>query len=697
MQNINVDELVELESKAELLNSQRRFYAFFEKSSLPMGLFSSLGDTISVNDAWLRFFQTQRSELDDYNLLKDPQLEQLGIRHFFEKAAGGDDVEIPPFYYDPNLVGKLGRARWMECWVSPVKNEAGQVVELALSLKDVTDQINNQKALESNLQVQEKKEKNYRLVSERLSFAVKAGNIGVWQWVPGTQEVKVDAMTEKILGFEPGTFPGTVEAIRGIVHPDERKNLWTKFDQVFEQKISLVFDHRIYRKDGSVRWIQASFAAFFDENNIPYLMMGTLNDITERKKAEADQKFLSQASDYLLVSNDYKETLKSLCLHANSYLCDGVIIDELLPSGKLKRLMVVHQNPVTVVKLMKFDELYPDKLNSNTSQMRTLLSGVPTVIEDCDQHIQSVRNVLGDDAANFLSRIPRKSSLMIRLKGRENVLGVITFFTNKDSKKDLDEGQMWLAKELATKISIAFENALIYQSAQEAIRSRDEFLSIASHELKTPLQSLTLQNQMRMRNIQKGLYQSYTSEQFGSMVEADLRHLHRIRRLIEDMLDISRLRAGKLSFIKERVNACEFIEDVIQRFRPQLDASGCILRTEGCSDNETTIEIDTYRIEQVLVNILTNAIRYGAGKPITLYVKKTATTLKVMVEDRGPGIKEQDLERIFEKFERAISREVSGLGLGLYISRQIIDLHGGSLYATSVVNKGSTFIFELPL
>jgi signal transduction histidine kinase len=181
------------------------------------------------------------------------------------------------------------------------------------------------------------------------------------------------------------------------------------------------------------------------------------------------------------------------------------------------------------------------------------------------------------------------------------------------------------------------------------------------------------------------------------MVEADLRHLHRIRRLIEDMLDISRLRAGKLSFIKERVNFCDFIKDVVERFKPHLDASGCILRTEGCSEFQILVEIDSYRVEQVLVNILTNAIRYGACKPISLYVKKTQSTVKVMVEDRGPGIKEQDLERIFEKFERAISREVSGLGLGLYISRQIIDLHGGSLYATSVVDKGSTFIFELPL
>lgn len=676
---------------------EARFAAFFDESSVPMAIFSKTGKAISVNKSWLNFFQTITTEYDDYNLFEDIQLEKLGIGNYLGRALRGENVEIPPFYYDPALIGKMGRPRWVECSVTPIKDELRMVRELALSLKDVTDQVVNQKALEMSLQVQELQEKKYRLISERLTFAVKAGNIGVWQWVPGSQEVKVDAMTEKILGFELGTFPGTVDAIRGIVHPDERKNLWTKFDQVLQQKEPLVFDHRIYKKDGTIRWIQASFAAFFDEDNTPYLMMGTLNDITDRKKAEADQKFLSQASDYLLVSNDYKETLKSLCHHANNYLSDGVIIDELLPTGKLKRLMVVHQNPATVVKLMKFDELYPERLNAHRPIIKTLLSGNPSSIENLNQYYEDNREILGDECTDYLQRIPRKSALMIRLKGRENVLGIITFFTNKDSKNELGVDQIWLAKELATKISIAFENALIYQNAQEAIRSRDEFLSIASHELKTPLQSLTLQNQMRMRNIQKGLFESYSSEQFSSMVEADLRHLHRIRRLIEDMLDISRLRAGKLTFIKERVNFCEFIDDVVQRFRPQLDASGCILRIEGCKDIETLVEIDTYRIEQVLVNILTNAIRYGAGKPITLFVKKTQNTIKVMVEDHGPGIKEQDLERIFEKFERAISREVSGLGLGLYISRQIIDLHGGSLYATSVVNKGSTFIFELPL
>jgi len=689
MQNLLVDEIQKLDSQ-ELINVKKRFSAIFEKSSIPMSLFSVSGNPISINEAWLNFFQTQITEYNNYNLFQDTQLATLGIAPYFERAVKGESVEVPPFYYRPDLIGKMGRPRWMESWITPIKDELDQVKELAISLKDVTEQIENQKAIE----LQEKK---YRLISERLTFAVNAGNIGVWQWVPGSTEVRVDANTEKIFGFNSGTFPGTVEAFRGMIHPDERRNLWQKFDQVLQHKMSLVFDHRIYRKDGTVRWVQASFSALFDHENRPYLMMGTINDITERKKAEADQKFLSQASDFLLVSNDYKETLKSLCQHANSYLCDGVIIDELLPSGKMKRLMVVHHSPTITAKLMKMDELFPDRYNHQTPASRALMTGIPSLIENDQQHLDSMREKLGDDFADYLATIPRKSTLMIRLKGRENVLGVITFFTDKNSKKELGESQIWLAKDLASKISIAFENALIYQNAQLAIRSRDEFLSIASHELKTPLQSLTLQNQMRMRNIQKGLFESYTAEQFGSMVEADLRHLHRIRRLIEDMLDISRLRAGKLSFIKENVDFCEFILDVVERFKPQIDASGCIFKVEGCSELDLSIEIDTYRIEQVLVNILTNAIRYGAGKPITLYLKKTNSSVKVMVEDRGPGIKEQDLDRIFEKFERAISREVSGLGLGLYISRQIIDLHGGSLYATSVVNKGSTFIFELPL
>jgi signal transduction histidine kinase len=138
------------------------------------------------------------------------------------------------------------------------------------------------------------------------------------------------------------------------------------------------------------------------------------------------------------------------------------------------------------------------------------------------------------------------------------------------------------------------------------------------------------------------------------------------------------------------------VRDVLERFRPQLDAAGCFLYTTFLS-HPAVVEIDIYRTEQVLVNLLTNAMKYGAGRPIRVELRVENQKLQLLVHDKGPGILEEDVDRIFQRFERAVScNEVSGLGLGLYISRKIMQQNNGSLFVRSSPGAGSTFIMEFP-
>lgn len=252
-----------------------------------------------------------------------------------------------------------------------------------------------------------------------------------------------------------------------------------------------------------------------------------------------------------------------------------------------------------------------------------------------------------------------------------------------------------LAEEIAYRTSMSLENSLLYLNSQEAIKSRDEFLSIASHELKTPLTSLTLQNQMRKRQLDKGEVVTFEETKLRKMIDADDRQLRRINRLIDDMLDIARIRAQRLTIQKEVFDFCPFVSDVVERVAPQMEAAGCSFTLNLCEDVQ--IEADIYRIEQVIVNILTNALKYGAGKPIRIEIEKFTYKVRLLVHDEGPGINPEDSERIFQRFERAThGREISGLGLGLYISRQIVQQHEGALYVVSQSGKGSTFVMELP-
>jgi two-component system CheB/CheR fusion protein len=231
----------------------------------------------------------------------------------------------------------------------------------------------------------------------------------------------------------------------------------------------------------------------------------------------------------------------------------------------------------------------------------------------------------------------------------------------------------------------------------QAIRVRDEFLSIASHELKTPLTSLKMQAQMRKKTLDMSGASSFTPEKLAKMVEADEKEIVRMAHLVDNMLDITRLHSGKLQLTIERVDLHALVREVIERFDRQLQVAGCVVSVE--SSNAVVGEWDRYRIEQVFTNLLTNAMKYGARKPVHVVISAGSSTAQLVVRDEGVGIAKEDQARIFQQFERAVSKEtmITGLGLGLYIVRQIVESHGGSIVVQSEFGRGSTFTVELPL
>ncbi len=229
----------------------------------------------------------------------------------------------------------------------------------------------------------------------------------------------------------------------------------------------------------------------------------------------------------------------------------------------------------------------------------------------------------------------------------------------------------------------------------QAVQIRNNFISIASHELKTPLTSLMLQAQLRKRNLNKGAQVTFTSEQLGKMFDTDEKQLERITHLIDDMLDISRISTGKLSISLERFDLCELVQELVERTHDQFETAGCPITVDVCEP--VSGNWDQFRIEQVIMNLLTNAMRYGGKKPISLQVKSLNGKAQIIVRDQGLGIAKENHERIFQMFERAISEnEVSGLGLGLYIASQILKSHQGTIRLESELGQGATFFVELP-
>lgn len=305
-----------------------------------------------------------------------------------------------------------------------------------------------------------------------------------------------------------------------------------------------------------------------------------------------------------------------------------------------------------------------------------------------------VQHIFKDDREEFVRSInqvsiSRKSfNLDCRVVWPDNSLHWVSFA----AKAGLDlQGKVH--KIIGTAIDITSKKK-VEEVLHEALFYRDEFLSIASHELKTPLTSLKLQSQIFKRNILKGDQDTYHPNKVDRLVDQVDKQVSRLVRLVDDMLDISRIRTGRLTINKEHVDLSELIHEIVDRVKPQFGTHIPDVKISG----PCLVYCDKIRVEQVMHNLLNNALRYGKGMPVSVVLHRNSDQVELRVIDQGIGIAPENHEKIFNRFQRAVpAREISGLGLGLYIARQIVEAHDGKIFVESELNRGATFTVELPL
>ena len=215
----------------------------------------------------------------------------------------------------------------------------------------------------------------------------------------------------------------------------------------------------------------------------------------------------------------------------------------------------------------------------------------------------------------------------------------------------------------------------------EVLFYRDEFLMMASHELKTPLTSLKLRAQSFKRQEQKNPSAFYSKEKVDRLVEEMERQSKRLSKLIDVMLDVSRLRSGTLRMLKSPCCFSDILRDVMKSYH-----------LAPSSTFHVNLFGDPHRLAQVCDTLISNAVKFGGGAPIEVSIRKTKKGFNLLVKDQGIGISEEDQERIFERFNRGVATsQVEGMGLSLYLAREIIEAHGGSISVKSKLQHGSTF------
>ena len=395
--------------------------------------------------------------------------------------------------------------------------------------------------------------------------------------------------------------------------------------------------------------VTGSGAPIKDANGSVLGVVVVLRDITERVRTEERLRLLAELSQALTVSLNEREYLMSLASLSVPRLADICVVDMLRPDGQVERVAEVLGDQI--------DQAHDEEFGALTAAHAPHTLRVPLVIRAVTQ-------------------------------------GAITFV--RRNREPFLPDDLRFAEELSRRAAMAIDNAMLYREAQEAIQVREAFLSVASHELKTPLTSLLGFLDLLQRRVTPG---TVIGEREQRRITVATQQAHRLSKMVSSLLDLSRLQIGQLSIEHEQVNLGALVRRIGEELELTFAQSH---QLEIAIQGEPIYVIgDDLRLEQVVQNLLQNAVKYSPhGGPIRLLLDIHSANARLRVEDRGLGIPPEALDQIFGRFYRAentASYQLSGIGVGLYVVKQIVELHGGYVEVESVEGEGSTFTVLLPL
>jgi PAS domain S-box-containing protein len=463
------------------------------------------------------------------------------------------------------------------------------------------------------------------------------------------------------------------------VHPDD----WTRVKQSLSnhcQGLTPEFEeeYRVRTKSGSWIWVLAKGKVFTrDENGQPLRMIGTELDITDRKRFETNQTFLAEVGVLLGSSLKYEDTIDNIAALAVRELADICIIDVVQESGMGVRLKVMSRDSslaslCDLFMRVPLDENRPHWFRMAVENKRSVLMGrlSSEMIESLSRDESELKAIR---AAGF------QSALAVPLLKEGRLIAVIALISCSHIYGPAD---LSLAEELARRAALSIDNARLFLEAQRAIKSREEILAIVSHDLKAPLNTIGLVGQIMQRS---------------DLADRIQRAVERMRLLISDLLDFSKMESGTFSIVLSACSPEKLILPVIDGMKTLAEAKQQTLEWR-IEPNLPEVAADGRRIGQVLSNLLSNAIKFtGEGGRIVVSARQRDDSIVISVSDEGPGIPQENLLKVFDRFWQAEKTKHLGSGLGLSIAKGIIEAHGGKIWAESQLGRGSSFCFTLPL
>jgi PAS domain S-box-containing protein len=418
--------------------------------------------------------------------------------------------------------------------------------------------------------------------------------------------------------------------------------------------------------------------------------------LARQRAQESEERlvFLSEASGILGSSLDYLHTLAALTRLAVPRLADWCSIEVVEEKGEFRQIEVAHVDPSKVRLAWELRAKYPPNPNAPQGVREVIRTGKSQLMNDIPDALL-VRATQDEEHLSITRELGLKAYICVPLKSGTRVLGALSLVTAESGRR-YGAADLAIAEELGARAGLAMENARLYRDAQSAIARRDEFLSVASHELRTPLTSLQLHLSSLLHMLAPAKVATADTEKIRDKVLRADRQGTRLVQLMNQLLDVGRLESDRMVLDRSPTDLGSLTTDVVSRFDGMIESSGS--KFSISTKPNLVGSWDRERLDQVITNLISNALRYGRSLPIEVRVFNTDSHAILEVQDHGIGIAPEDQSRIFERFERASSpRNYGGIGLGLWIVREIMDLHGGRVSVESKPTSGSTFRIELPL
>jgi len=519
----------------------------------------------------------------------------------------------------------------------------GSAEGAVVTVRDVSEQRAAREALQSS--------------ERRLRLALAAGRMGTWLWDARTNRVHWDEALERVFGLEPGTFGGTYDAFLELIHPDDRAHVIERVDEAGRNSSDYEVEFRIRRRNGEVRWIDDRGQILSDASGRRIGITGVCWDSTERREAEQELRASSARQRAVL------ETA-----------LDGIIsidresrIIEFNPAAE--RIFGYRRDDV-VGKRMP-DLIIPAGLRAGH------WNGM-------EQHLKTGHSAILGQRVELTALRADGTEFPVEL-AINRICGEPPTFTGY--VRDITERRRYEADLKAAR-----------EAAEDANQAKSQFLASMSHELRTPLNAIIGYSEM---------LQEEATELGAAELLPDLAKIHTAGRhlldLINDVLDLSKIEAGRMELFREAFDVCSAARDVVDTALPLAQKNGNELIL-NCPEDAGSMNADLTKLRQSLLNLLSNSSKFTQNGTIRLEIERrrerSADRMIFRVADTGIGIEPENVERLFEPFEQAdasTSRRFGGTGLGLALSRRFCRLMGGDLTATSTPGEGSVFTIELPV